>query len=277
VDEQGTVGWLDIHPPGRLRRLELREIWERRELIGLLTARDISLRYKQAFFGVAWAILEPLISALLFVAVFRNLLNVQTGRLPYWLFAAIGLAAWYYFSGAVDNARGSLVSESSLITKVYFPRLIVPIAAVLPGLVDLMISLVFVLIAAVVTDLGIGWHVLLIPLLMAWLVVVAFGLGTLVATLNVRFRDARNLTSLVTELLFFASPIAYPSNVIPSGYRWLYFLNPVATIVELMRWCLAGDGGPGVPGLMAIPGTMAVLGLGLLVYRLAEPGFADVI
>jgi ABC-type polysaccharide/polyol phosphate export permease len=272
-----SARWVDIAPSKRFRRLDVREVWEHRELIALLAARDIRVKYKQALFGAAWAVLRPLIAALTFVVVFRRLLDVQTGSIPYWVFAAVGLTAWYYFSGTVDKASTSLVADAPLITKVYFPRIVVPLAALLPNLIELGLSLLFVVVASLVTGIGISASILALPVFIAALVVVTFAGGLLVATLNVRFRDTQQLVTLVIQLLFFATPIAYPSSAVPAEWQWLYFANPLAGIIEMMRWSVAGGPLPGAVALLGVAGGVVLLAVALLVYLAAERRFADVI
>jgi ABC-type polysaccharide/polyol phosphate export permease len=170
-----------------------------------------------------------------------------------------------------------LVADAPLITKVYFPRIVVPVAALLPNLIELGLSLLFVVVASIATGIGISLSILALPVFVVALVLVTFGTGLLVATLTVRFRDTQQLVTLAMQLLFFAAPIAYPSSTVHGAWRWLYFVNPLAGIIEMLRWVVAGGPLPGVVALLGVPGAVLLVAVALLVYLAAERRFADVI
>jgi lipopolysaccharide transport system permease protein len=209
--------------------------------------------------------------------VFHRLLGIETEGLPYWAFAAIGLTAWYYFSGTVETTNTSLIDDNLLVTKVYFPRILVPLAASLPALVDVALASAVILVALLITGAGINPAIALSPLLLVALVAVTAGVGLLSATFTVRYRDTRHVTTMGVQLLFFATPLAYPSSVVPHSWRPVYFANPLAGIVEGLRWSVAGGPGPGLAALMSAVGGLVVIVAGLLAYLAGERRMADVI
>lgn len=256
----------------------LREAWEYRELLLFLTWRDISVRYKQTALGVAWAVLQPVLTMLVFSVFFGILAKVPSDGIPYPLFAFCGLLPWQLFSYALTNSANSLVANERLVTKVYFPRLIVPVSAVLAGLADFLVA--FVVLLAMLAWYGIvpTAAMLMLPafVLLAVLTAVAVGLG--LSALNVQFRDVRYTLPFLTQFWMFATPIAYPSSLVPETWRPLYGLNPMSGVVEGFRWALLGRAEP--PGLMLFVSTAVVLlGLwaGLGYFLRVERTFADVI
>jgi len=273
----GAAGWVENRPRTGLLRLDLRELWAYRELAGFVALRDVKVRYKQAALGIGWAIFQPLAGVVVFTIVFRRLADVQSDGLPYPIFAFVGLLAWNYTSGAVTKATQSLVSNASLVTKVYFPRLLIPLAAVLPGLLDLAVSLPVVVVLYAVYGVAPGWAVLTLPLWVAAAMLVALSVGLLLAALNVRYRDVNQAISLAVQLWLFLSPVAYPASTVPDDWRPLYALNPMVAVVEGVRWCLLGGPAPGAESLVAAGVTVALLAAGLVYFQRTERRFADVI
>jgi lipopolysaccharide transport system permease protein len=269
--------WVENRPSKGLRRLDLRELWAYRELAAFLALRDLKVRYKQAIFGAGWAVLQPLALAAVFTVVFRGLADMPSDGLPYPLFAYVGLSVWAYFSGAVTKATQTLVQNSALVSKVYFPRLLVPAAAVLPGLLDLFVSLSLLLILMPVYGVAVGWPALTTPLWIVPLVAAALGVGLWLGTLNVKYRDVDHAVVLLVQLWFFVSPVAYPSSAVAEPWRLVYFLNPAAGPIEGFRWALLGAPWPG-PGVYVSFGVAAsVLVGGVLYFLRMERRFADVI
>ena len=275
----GTVDavWVENRPTRGRRAVDRRELWQYRELVRFLAGRDLKVRYKQAALGVGWAIVRPVIGALTLTVVFQHVVDLSSDNIPYVPFALVGYSAWAYLSASLGGAGGSLVANSTLITKVYFPRVLAPLAAVIPGLVDLAVSAVPLVIAMAWYGLRPGPELLLLPLWVAGLVACAFGVGLWFATLNVRYRDAAALLAVALQLLFFLSPIVYPASQVPEVWRPLYFLNPVAGLVSGLRWSLLGGPWPGPP--MAVSAVVIVVALwgGLRYFQAAERRFADVI
>jgi len=258
-------------------QLNLGELWHSRELLYFLTLRDIKVRYKQTLMGLAWVIIQPLMTMLIFTLVFNRFVKFDTGALPYPLFALSGLLLWLFFANAVTNSTNSLVSNANLITKVYFPRLYIPAAAVGAGLVDLSVS--FLLLVALVFYYGVTLTVnlLLLPLFILLMTVLALGVGLLSAALTVKYRDLRHALPFIIQLWMFASPVIYPARIVPAGWQWLLTINPVAGIIEGFRAALTGQplNRPHVAIAAAI--SFALLVFSVYVFRRFEDTFADVI
>lgn len=273
----GPHEWIENRPTHGRRSLHLDELWAYRELVAFFALRDVKVRYKQAIFGAAWAIVQPLAGAAVFTVVFGRLANVPSEGIPYLVFAFAGFSLWSYFSTSLDNARRSLVDNAALVTKVYFPRLAAPVASVLPGLVDLGVALVVLIGMIVVAGLAPGVQLLIAPLFLFAAIVVALGTGTLFAALTVQYRDVDHVFGLLIQLWLFATPVAYPSTLVKGSWRWLYHLNPMAGVVDGWRWSLLDAPRPGWPALVSAA-VGALLGvLGLSVFQRTERRFADVI
>jgi lipopolysaccharide transport system permease protein len=269
--------WIESRPSRGFRRLDFHELWEYRELAAFLAIRDLKVRYKQAVFGVGWAVLQPLAAAAVFTLVFRRLAHMPSDGLPYPLFAYVGLSVWTYFSGAVTRSTQTLVQNAALVSKVYFPRLIAPLAAVMPGLLDLFIALSLLVVLVPLYGGSVGWAVLTTPLWVVPLMAAGLGVGLWLGTLNVSYRDVNQGVSLVVQLWLFASPVAYPSSAVPEPWRVAYFLNPAAGVIEGFRWALLGAPWPGPGVLVSLATTAIVLAGGVLYFLRMERRFADVI
>ncbi len=273
----GTAGWVENRPRTGLLRLDLRELWAYRELAGFMALRDVRVRYKQAVLGIGWAVFQPLAGVVVFTIVFKRLADVQSDGLPYPIFAFAGLLAWNYTSGAVIKATQSLVSNAGLVTKVYFPRLLIPLAAVLPGLLDLAVSLPVLLVLYPVYGVRPGWALLTLPLWVASAVLVALAVGLLLAALNVRYRDVNQAISLLVQLWLFLSPVAYPTSTVPEAWQPVYALNPMVGVIDGFRWCLLAGPAPGPWSLLSAAVTLVLLGVALVYFQRTERRFADVI
>lgn len=263
---------------GGLSGLQLREIWAYRELLVFLVWRDVKVRYKQTALGAAWVILQPLLTMTVFTLFFGTLAKVPSDGMPYPLFAFAGLVPWTLFAYALTESSGSLVANQNLITKVYFPRLIIPLASVLAGLVDFAIS--FTVLLGLMLYYGVvpTVYVLTIPLFVALAVMAALSVGIWLSALNVEFRDVRYTIPFLTQLWMFVTPLAYASSLIPERWRLVYGLNPMAGVVEGFRWALFGR--TAAPGfLLAVSATVVVILLlgGAYYFRRMERTFADVV
>ena len=269
---------LTIRPTTGWAPLRLDEFWEYRELLYFLAWRDFKVRYKQTFVGAAWAIIQPVATMLVFSIVFGGLAKIPSDGVPYPVFSYTALVPWTFFAGALSSASNSLVSNARLLRKVYFPRMIVPIAGVLTSLVDFALAFSVLLILMVYYGIAPDAKVLfLLPLLLLALVT-ALGVGLLLAAVNVKFRDVRYAVPFFVQFWLYATPIAYPSSLVPERWRLLMGLNPMAGVVEGFRWALLGtDTAPGP--MIWVSATVAALLLvtGLLYFRRAEKEFADVI
>lgn len=269
--------WIENRPSRGFRRLDLRELWQYRELAGFLALRDLKTRYKQAVFGFGWALAQPLAGVVVFTVVFRRLADMPSDGLPYPLFAYVGLTVWAYFAGATAKATDSLVSNAALVSKIYFPRVLAPAAAVLPGLVDMVLALCLLVVLMPVFGVAPTWAMLTLPLWTVLLVAAALGIGVWLGALNVSYRDVGQAISLVIQLWLFASPVAYPSSAVPEQWRTLYYLNPMTGIIEGFRWSLIGGPWPGPRLFLSLAVIGVLLAGGLLYFLRLERRFADVI
>lgn len=274
----GMEGWIENRPSRGLRGLNLRELWSYRELVGFLARRDLKSRYSQALLGAAWALIQPLAGALVFTLIFRRIAQVPSDGIPYPLFAFVGLAAWNYVSSSVTKATQSLVGNMPLVTKVYFPRILVPTAATLPGLVDFALSIVL-LLGVLMPWYGIAptLAVLTIPLWAIGLIAASIGPALWLAALNVQYRDINQLISLLIQLWLFASPVAYPSSLVPQQWRSMFYLNPMAGMIEAVRWAVVGTAWPGTALLTSLGATLVLLTTGIMYFQQTERRFADII
>ena len=279
-DEGATVGpheWVENRPTRGRRALDLGELWQFRELIWFLASRDVRVRYKQAALGLFWAILQPLAGAVVLTFVFQRLADVPSGGIPYQWFAFCGLAVWTYFSSALDAMTGSLVSNASLVTKVYFPRLAAPLSSLLPGLIDLAVALTSLVVVLVVVGELPSLAILTVPLWTVALIGVVLGPGLLLATLDVRYRDAHHAFGFLTQLWFFASPVAYPSTLVGGAWRYVYAINPMSTILDGFRWAMLRAPAPGLPALVSAGVALLLAWAGFAYFTSAERRFSDII
>jgi lipopolysaccharide transport system permease protein len=262
------------HPPSPLAGL--RDLWRARHVAAQIVRRDIRLRYRQTLLGVAWAVLQPLLTALVFALIFGLWVRVPTGGVRYFEFAFVGLAAWLFFAGAVQHGTHSLLANQTLITKVYFPRAVLPIASVGLSATDLLAALAF--LVPMLLWHGVGVHAQLLWVLPALALLFALTLGIVLASaaLSVYYRDFPNLVPLALQLLMVASPVIYPMAIVPPAFQaWLKF-NPLVGILELLRWAVFGVGEfPGAALAVALPVSVAVLVAGWLVFCRLERHFAD--
>jgi ABC-type polysaccharide/polyol phosphate export permease len=269
--------WVVSPAPRSAPAYRAKELWAYREMVVFLAVRDLQVRYKQAAFGVLWAVLQPLAGAAVFVVVFSRLANISSDGLPYLLFAFLGYAVWTYFAASMSSANASLVTNSALVTKVYFPRLAAPLSAVLPGLVDLLIAFSMTAILMVLFGVAPGWQLLTLPFWLVCVTLLAFGIGTLLATLNVKYRDAHFAVGLLTQLWLFASPVAYPSSLVPERWQIAYHLNPMAGVLEGFRWAVLDGRPPGRAALLSLLVGGLLLCAGVAYFTRSERRFADVI
>jgi lipopolysaccharide transport system permease protein len=266
-----------LEPSHGWRQLGLRELWDHRELLLFFVWRDIKLRYRQTFFGAAWAVLQPVLLMAIFSVTLGRLPGVGPAGVPYPLFVFAGLVPWTFFAQSLTGASNSLVGGEAIITKVYFPRLVLPFAAVGSFLLDLLIAIA--VLGLLMAGFGVtpGLPALWIIPLALLAVVSALGVGTWLAAVNVRFRDVKYVVPFLVQIWFFTTPVIYTSGLISPQWRELYALNPMTGVVEGFRWALLG--GPRPDGLIVVSAVAAVLILasGLLYFRRAERAFADII
>ena len=256
----------------------LKELWQYRELLYFLIWRDVKVRYKQTAIGAAWAIIQPLLTMIIFTLVFGKFANMPSDGLPYPIFTFAALLPWTYFSKALSQSVSSVVADANLITKVYFPRLLLPLAAVVGGLIDFAIAFVFLL--GMMAWYGLAPHsgILLLPFFVLLTMLTALSVSVWLSVINVRYRDVGQAIPFLVQIWLFASPVAYPVSVVPENWRFLYNLNPLAGIIEGFRWALLGSQNP--PLVSLLPTTAVVLVLlygGIVFFKRMEKTFADVV
>jgi len=269
---------VQIGPARSWASLNLAELVEYRELLYFLVWRDIKVRYKQTALGVIWAVLQPLFMMLVFTLFFGRLGKLPSEGLPYSVFTLCALLPWQLFAHALTESSNSLVANERLISKVYFPRLLVPLAAVVGGLADFGVA--FLLLLAVMAFYGVipGVAAIALPLLVLFAITTAFAVGLWLSALNVQYRDVRYTLSFATQLWMFATPVAYSASLVPGGWRAVYGLNPMVGVVEGFRWALLNRAtAPGLEILVSIAAVAALLVSGLYYFRRVERTFADII
>lgn len=262
---------------GRRKAIDLGELWRFREVVACLLWRDFKVRYRQTLLGVAWAVLQPALTVVVFTMIFSRLANVPSQGVAYPLFALTGLVPWYFFSNGVGTATIGMIANQELVRRVYFPRVAIPFTNVLSGIPDLLIGLLLVVGALAVYDVELAPRCLVLPVFLLLGVAAALGVGMIVSAANVQYRDVGYAIPFALQIALFLSPIAYPSSVLPAGWRLLYSLNPMVGVVDGVRWCLVGT--PLHPGYLALSvlATAGTLALGALYFRNVERGLADVL
>ena len=266
-----------IAPSSGWVALRLNELWAYRELLFFLVWRDIKIRYKQTVLGAAWVIIQPLATTLIFTLVFGRLVKIPTGDIPYPIFAFAGLLPWQFFASAIANVANSMVNSAGLIRKVYFPRLAIPIASTLAGLVDFGIAFVTLLGMLVYYGIVPTIAVLTVPLFVLLAIATVLGLGLWLSALNVQYRDVRQLVPFLTQFWLYATPVVYPSSLVKEPWHTVLGLNPMAGVVEGFRWALLGGTFPA--GMVAVSTVVAAVLLvsGLFYFRRMERQFADIV
>jgi len=265
-----------IEPSRGWGALRLREIWNRRELLYLFVWRDLKVRYKQTFLGAAWAVLQPVVTMVIFSVIFGRLANIPSEGVPYPIFTFTALLPWYYFSSSLHRVAGSVVAEAHLISKIYFPRLIIPLSGVMAGIVDFCVS--FCVLIAMMGWYGLfpTWRVLALPVLLMLVAATALGVGLWLSALNVKYRDIGHVMPFLIQCWFFASPVIYPVTMVPEQWRLLYSLNPLVGVLEGFRWALLGTGSPRFTVMASsAAAVVAILVGGAFYFKRVERTFAD--
>jgi lipopolysaccharide transport system permease protein len=269
-----------IFEAGRSERHYWRDLWQYRELFQILAWRDIAVRYKQTVIGTAWALVRPLLTTVVFTIVFGKLAKLPPdGTAPYALMVFSGILPWSFFATAVTDASNSLIGNANLISKVYFPRLIVPIAAVMVAFVDFLVGFAILVILMIWYGFAPNWHVFLLPAFAAIAFMVSLGIGAWITALNVKYRDFRYIIPFMVQLGLYLSPVGFSSSIIPDNWRLPYSLNPMVGVIDGFRWCLLGSESQlYLPGFWLSLGIAAfILWLGIRRFKKMEKGFADLI
>ena len=275
---RANVPTLEIDPIGHWISIDFKELWHYRELLYFLTWRDVKVRYKQTVLGAAWAILQPLSMMVVFSIFFGKLAKIPSDGIPYPLFTFCALIPWQLFAHSLSESSNSLVGNQHLITKIYFPRLVIPISAVLAGLVDFLIAFGILLGLMLYYGVSPGWAIVTLPGFVLLTIITALGAGLWLSALNVKYRDVRYTITFLVQFWLFATPVAYSSNLIPEKWRMVYGLNPMAGVVEGFRWALLGNSAPSGRMLWVSIGvvTLVLIG-GLYYFRRMEQEFADIV
>lgn len=267
----------EITPPRGWRMLDWRELWAYRELLSVLTMRDIKVRYKQTVLGAGWAIIRPFLTMVIFSVVFGQLAKMPSDGYPYPVFVYAALLPWTFFAAAISTSGQSLIGSSNLVSKVYFPRLIIPLSSVGAGLIDLLISTGILLLLMLWYGVGFTWHLLAVPLLLVAVVFAALGVGTLLSALTVSYRDFTHLTPFLVQIWMYVTPVIFPVTLVPERWQWLLYLNPMTGLVEGFRSAFLGKpfdlAGLGLSFVVAL--TIFILGVAY--FERVERRFADII
>jgi lipopolysaccharide transport system permease protein len=267
-----------IRPPGRLNLPQWRELWEAREVLYRFGVRDIVLRYRQTAIGVAWVVLQPLVAAGIFSIVFGQVAGLPTGGVPYFLFSFAGMLAWNVFNNVVSRSSTSLVANQALVSKVFFPRLVVPLSSVISVLLDFVVAFAMYVVLLLVLRVAPGWQVLLTPVWLLITLMLACGIGVAASAVTVKYRDVTYVLPWILQILLYATPIAYALSAVPQNLKWLFELNPLTWLMEVVRWSTLGQPMPPVWQLVALPVTALIVFFGgIVVFQSYERGFADVI
>ena len=265
-----------IEPGSGWSALNLRELWTYRDLLVILAGRDVKLRYKQTGLGITWVILQPLVAALIFTVMFGRFAKLPSDGHPYLLFVFSGVVIWNYFAAVLQRAGNSLITDSRLITKVYFPRLAIPLASTFSAMIDLVVALSVLAVFMVFFGVAPTWRILFLPLFIVLTAVAATGVSLWLSALNVKYRDFVHAMPFMLQVWMFASPVAYATSIVPEKWRLLYSINPAVTFIEGARWAILGSSSI-KPGMVAITTAFSLIVFiaGAFFFRRVERGFAD--
>ena len=267
-----------IEPRKNFFQLDLYAIWQHRELLYFLVWRDLKVRYKQSVIGIGWAILQPLTNMAIFTVIFGTFAKIPSDGLPYPIFAYSAILPWSYFASALQRSIGSVVGDAQLVTKVYFPRLILPMAGTISGLIDFSISFLLLLVMMAWYQIGVTWWILAVPFFLLLALFTALAMGLWLSALNVRYRDVGYTIPFLIQIWMLASPVVYPVSMIPEKYRLVYSLNPMVGVIEGFRWALLGKTSPDF-SVMVVSSVVVFAALvgGLVFFKRMESSFADVV
>jgi lipopolysaccharide transport system permease protein len=272
-----SLAWRHLEPPHGLASLKVAELWRYRELVYFLTWRDILVRYKQAVLGVLWAIVQPVLTMIVFSVIFGRLIGVQSGDVPYPVFSFAGLLPWQLFAGAMQRSGTSLVASAGLITKVYFPRLVIPLSSILGGVIDFCISLAVLAALMAYYHMAPTWDVLWLPAFVLLALATSFAVGLWLSALNVLYRDVQYIIPFLIQLWMYLSPVVYPVTYITGPFRYVYALNPMVGVIQGFRWALYGGTPPDRLVAVSVAVVAVLLVTGLYYFRHMERTFADVV
>jgi lipopolysaccharide transport system permease protein len=269
---------LIIETAPKWRTIDFKELWEYRELLFMLAVREVKLRYRQTFLGIAWVILQPLITTVIFTFIFGRLLGADSENVQFELFAFVGLIPWNVFSQSLQRGGVSLTRDIRLITKIFFPRVIIPIANALSTLVDFGVALVILFVLLIIYQVPITFSILSLPLLLLLTMMLSIGVGLIFAALNVYYRDFTYVLPFIITVWMYASPLAYSTKLIPENLRWIYKLNPMVGVIDGFRWAIFRTINFPLNSLTySLISSLLIFFIGMFIFRRLERSFADVI
>jgi len=266
-----------IKPRGSWIHLDIAELVRHRELLYFLTLRDVKIRYKQTAIGIAWAVLQPVLTVAIFTVIFSRFAQFDTGNVPYPLLALSGLIIWLFVQNSTTMASGSFITNTNLVTKVYFPRIIMPASAALAGLVDLAVSFVILILFMIYYRTGLTWQVALIPIFVFLSIILTISFGTLFSALNVRFRDVKFALPFMLQVWMITSPVFYPASILPEKWRLFFALNPLTGILDGFRSALFGIAFDWQVIGISVASTIGIALLSLFIFKWMEDDFADIV
>ena len=277
ITEKAPVPTLIIHPPKKWMPIDLHELWEYRELITSFTLRDVKIRYKQTALGVLWAIIQPLFMMIIFTVFFGGLAKIPSEGVPYPLFVLVALLPWTPFAEGLSRSTSSTVTNANIMTKVYFPRLIMPLSSITSPLVDFAVSLVILIIMMAYYGFVPTWNIVFLPLFLLLALATSLGVGLWLSALNVKYRDFQYTVPFIIQIWLFVSPVVYSSSLVPESMRLLYSLNPMVSVIEGFRWALLGTGAPSSMILVSVGMVVVLLVSGAFYFRRMEQYYADIV
>ena len=275
--QEATVPTLIIRPPRKWVPVDLHELWAYRELIGAFTMRDVNLRYKQTGLGIAWAVLQPLLTMVIFTIFFGGLAKIPSDGVPYPLFVLSALLPWTLFAEGLTRSTTTMVTNSNIMTKVYFPRLIMPLSSVISPLVDFAVSFIILLAMMVYYGFAPTLNIVFLPLFLLLALATSLGVGLWLSALNVKYRDFQYTVPFLIQIWMFASPVVYASSLVPESLRVWYGLNPMAGVIEGFRWAILGNGAPSAMVLVSVGMVLVILVSGMFYFRRMEQYYADIV
>ncbi|MDD1702937.1 MAG: ABC transporter permease [Methanoregula sp.] len=275
--QKTTLPTLVIRPPRKWVPVDLRELWAYRELVTSFTLRDIKLRYKQTGLGIAWAVLQPLLTMVIFTVIFGGLAKIPSDGVPYPLFVLAALLPWTLFAEGLTRSTTSMVTNANIMTKVYFPRLIMPLSSIISPLVDFAVSFIILIAMMVYYGFVPTLNILFLPVFLLLALATALGVGLWLSALNVKYRDFQYTVPFMIQIWMFASPVVYASSLVPESLRMWYGLNPMAGVIEGFRWALLGTGAPSAMVLVSVGMVIVLLVSGMFYFRRMEQYYADIV
>jgi lipopolysaccharide transport system permease protein len=276
-DQEPTVPTIVIRPPRKWVPVDLHELWAYRELITAFTMRDVKLRYKQTGLGIVWAVLQPLLTMAIFTIIFGGLAKMPSDGIPYPLFVLAALLPWLLFAEGLTRSTTTMVTNSNIMTKVYFPRLIMPLSSILSPLVDFAVSFIILLAMMVYYGFVPTFNLIFLPVFILLALATSLGVGLWLSALNVKYRDFQYTVPFLIQIWMFASPVVYASSLVPTSLRVWYGLNPMAGVIEGFRWALLGTGTPNAMVLVSVGVVILILVSGMFYFRRMEQYYADIV